>query len=301
MKKFIFSTMAAVLLFVTGASVSASASNFMPSPEKSAVEQFIALFNRFFVLNYLSSDLDSGKDASKISALDELMDQTAGEIVDLFDAYGTHVLSASEKLQIANFIDVLYTMSEGETDSKSLARIKNEVYNLQTLNDLYDAILNDQAVAPAPSMLTYTYKDVTIKYPATYEISTDDTTYGVHIYLQHEDIVPNSVFMEIEKIDKDHFAGLSASAVEKFLREECQNYYDRYIDNDYKINWKTDISYYDDTRMAIIALSGVQYGHEFTGEILTLLNGDYQFTAFITGIDDASEQETRQIFLSALE
>ena len=297
MKKFIISVMAAVALAL--ATAPANAGNMMPSPQQGPVEQFISLFNRFFVLNYISSDLDYSKDKAKVSALEDLEGELASEIVDLFDNYGRHTFTSSEKLQLANFIDVLYSMAEGDSDTKGLARIKNQIYSMNTMNDLYAAIINDDD--PAPSMLTYNYKDITITYPATYELSTDDTTYGVHIYLQHEDIVPNSLFMEIEKIDADDFSSLSSGALEKFLCEECQSYYDRYIDSDYKISWKSDMSYYSDTHMAIIAMKGVQYGHEFTGEILSIISGNYQFTAFITGIDDISEKETRKIFLSALE
>ena len=283
------------------AAAPANASTFMPSPQQGPVEQFISLFNRFFVLNYISEDLDYTKDKDKATVLEDLEGDLATQIVDLFDTYGRHTLTATEKVQLANFIDVLYSMSEGDNDSKTLARIKNQIYSLDTMNDLYAAILSDDDTSASPTMLTYSYKDITVKYPAYYELSTDDTTYGVHLYLQHEDIIPNSVFMEIEKIDAEDFASLSKSALEKFLREECQNYYDRYIDSDYKISWKSDMSFYDDTNMAIIALKGIQYGYEFTGEILTLISGNYQFTAFITGSDDINEKEARKIFLSVLE
>ena len=161
MKKFIFSTMAALLLFVTGASVPASA--VTPPPTKGPVEQFISLFNRFFVLNYISSDLDSSKDKAKASVLEDLEGEAAGEIVELFDKYGSHVLTSTEKITLANFIDLLYSMSEGDTDAKTLARLKNEVYSLYTMSDLYAAILNQDS--GAPKMLTYTYKDVTVSYP----------------------------------------------------------------------------------------------------------------------------------------
>lgn len=299
MKKFFITLMAAVLVAV--AAVPANAGNLMPAPDKGPVEQFISLFNRFFVLNYLSTDLEpNDQNQSKLAALDQLEDDAVGEIVDLFEAYGKHVFTASEKVQLANFIDVLYTMAEGETDTKSLARIKNQIYSMDTMNDLYDAILAGDE-APVSPMLTYTYKDVTVRYPKTYELSTSDTQYGVHIYLQHEDIVPNSVYMEIEKIDADDFASLSRSKLENFLRNECQKYYDNYIDSDYKISWKSDMTFYDDTKMAIIAVKGIQYGHEFTGEVLSIIHGDYQFTAFITGSDDENEKEARDIFLSAID
>ena len=299
MKKFLITLMAAVLVAL--AAVPANAGNLMPAPDKGPVEQFISLFNRFFVLNYLSTDLDANEqNQSKLAALDELEESTVTEIVDLFDTYGKHVFTASEKVQLANFIDVLYTMSEGDNDTKTLARIKNQIYSMETMNDLYDAILAGDDT-PRATMLTYSYKDVTLSYPDYYELDTSDTRYGVHIYLQHSDIVPNSVYMEIEKIDVDYFANLSKNKLEKFLRDECQKYYDNYIDSDYKISWKSDMTFYEDTSMAIIAVKGIQYGHEFTGEFLSLIHGDYQFTAFITGSDDENEKEARNIFLSAID
>ncbi|MBO7071438.1 MAG: hypothetical protein J6W09_09130 [Bacteroidales bacterium] len=299
MKKFFITLMAAVMFFI--AATPANAGNFMPAPDKGPVEQFISLFNRFFVLNYMLTDLDAtAENQTKIEAVDQLADETVATIVDLFDTYGKYVLTASEKVQIANFIDVLYTMSEGETDARSLARIKNQIYSMETMSDLYDAIIADET-EPATPMLTYTYKDITLNYPKTYKISTEDTTYGIHIYLQHDEIVPNSVFMEIEKIDAEDFASLPKNKLEKFLRDECQKYYDRYINSDYKISWKSTMSFYDDTNMAIIAVKGTQYGYDFTGEFLTLIHGNYQFTAFITGSDDENEKEARNIFLSALE
>lgn len=299
MKKFIITLMAAVLVAI--AAVPANAGNLMPAPDKGPVEQFISLFNRFFVLNYLSTDLEpNNQNQSKLAALDQLEEDTVGEIVDLFDKYGKHVFTASEKVQLANFIDVLFTMSEGDSDTKSLARIKNQIYSMDTMNELYEAIINEEDTPTTP-MLSYTYKDVTVRYPNYYELDTSDTQYGVHIYLQHNDIIPNSVFMEIEKIDAEDFAALPKNKLEKFLRDECQKYYDNYIDSDYNITWKSTMSYYDDTKMAIIAVKGIQYGYEFTGEFLSLIHGDYQFTAFITGSDDENEREARDIFLSAVD
>ena len=299
MKKFFITLMAAVLVAI--AAVPANAGNFMPSPGKGPVEQFISLFNRFFVLNVGADGVEEVAVGNRrYTCIRVEQKKRSPEIVDLFEAYGKHVFTASEKVQLANFIDVLYTMAEGETDTKSLARIKNQIYSMDTMNDLYDAILAGDE-APVSPMLTYTYKDVTVRYPKTYELSTSDTQYGVHIYLQHEDIVPNSVYMEIETIDAANFAALPKNKFEKFLRDECQKYYDNYIDSDYKITWKSNMSFYEDTGMAIIAVKGKQYGYDFTGEVLSIIHGDYQFTAFITGSNDENEKEARDIFLSAID
>ena len=52
--------------------------------------------------------------------------------------------------------------------------------------------------------------------------------------------------------------------------------------------------------MAVQTMDGIQYGCEFEGEIVSIVIGNCQITAFITGAGSDSEKEAREIFLSAI-
>ena len=138
MKKFFFSMIAALLLIMTGASVNANAGNQMPSP-KSPVDQFITLFTRMVVLDDLSSELDASINSSKVQTLEGLEEDTVDKIVNLFESNGSYVLSASEKVMLANYLDVLVCFVNNDNDSEMIAAIKSQLYSMNTMNDLFNA------------------------------------------------------------------------------------------------------------------------------------------------------------------
>ena len=289
--------MAAVAVVVSASSVSASAA--MPAPEKSPVEQFIGSFNKFFVFDYVIADLDENENADQIEVLKTFETKAVVDIVSLFQEYGDYQLSASEIVQLANFLDVLADMAENEVDANDIASIKSKVFSFETLGDVYNALL-DQTNEPEPDMETVTYADVTISYPKHYTLSNWDTDYGMHFYFQHDSETATSVYMEVEYLNMDVFGSYSNSDYEDFLISECRNYYDKYIDSDYKIRRESEVVFYEDSIMAVQTMEGIQYGCEFEGEIVSIVIGNCQITAFITGAGSDSEKEAREIFLSAI-
>ncbi|MBO4434354.1 MAG: hypothetical protein J5769_02745 [Bacteroidales bacterium] len=289
MKKFFVSMMAAALLFMSGASVNASAFSIMQS---APVDQFISYFCRIFTLESISKELDPATDGAKIDALSAIEESIGADLMTFMAGSEGYYLRESDREQLERFMDVIISLV-GDDYSRDIIAVKEKLYKLATLKDVFDAFIDG-----ADGANQYSYGNVSFNYPSHFELKDSDTEFGVHLYLQNKNSLPASLYMEIERINVNEFSKLTDAEIGDFLKDECQAYYDKYIDNNYKVTYKTNIDYHSNTNMAVMALQGVQYGHDFTGEFISILYDTYQITAFITGGNDEEEEEARKIFLT---
>ena len=151
---------------------------------------------------------------------------------------------------------------------------------------------------------TITYGDLTFTYPTTYELdSTTQDDGALDVYLQHKDILSNSLNMNVSKLDADDMEALANASDEDildFLSGLCADYYDIYIgdDDDFEVLTQSDLDTNTSPYMAYVTLTGNAYDEYFDGEVIAMIWDEYLLVGFISGKDEEASDEVLDIFLS---
>ena len=150
---------------------------------------------------------------------------------------------------------------------------------------------------------TFTYGDLTFTYPAEYELDSttqDDGT--LVVYLQHKDILSNSLNMEVYALDMDQVNAASEEELLNYLKGYCQDYYDIWVgdDDDFVIEAQSELDTNNSPLMAYITMRGKAYDEPFDGEIICMIWDEYCLTGFVSGVDEKASDEVLDIMLSCM-
>ena len=265
------------------------------------VDRFLELYNQVTTL----VNLDDYISSSEKPSIDAVLDKVVDDFLAHYDNYKSYLLKPADRAKLENYFDIFQNFPSSALKSSLIQNLKTSIYESARLGDIYYCLFPDaiskRNQGSYSSMQTYSFKTLTFRFPTNYDISESDTEFGVHLYIQDKEYLSNSIFMDIDVMKESSLRSASTQAKVDYLMEACQQYFVRYIDDDYVITTKSDFTPYPDDDFVIITLSGKAYGNSFTGEFISLFHENYHITAFITGVDDANEEKVFDYFLSFMD
>lgn len=265
------------------------------------VDRFLELYNQVTTAVHLEDEATSSEKAS----LDTMLDRLVDSFLSHYDDYKGYLLKPADRAKLENYFDIFQNFSSASLNASKFQELKDAIYNSARLGDIYKCLFRDtiekREQGKFSSMQTYSFKDLSFTFPKNYTINESDTEFGVHLYIQDDDILSNSIFMDIDVMNSTSLSNASTQAKTDYLMEACQDYFVRYINDSYQVNSKSDFTPYPDDDLVIITLSGIAYGNPFTGEFISIFYQNYHITAFVTGSDSANEEKVFDYFLSFMD
>ena len=285
MKKFLLSIVAAF----------AALAMFAQNP----VDRFLELYNQATTVTHL---MDNATSAEK-EGLSSVMNTITGDFLTHYDNYKSYLLKPADRAKLENYFDIFQNFNTSSLNNTLFQELKNTIYNSPKLGDIYKCLfptLISNWENGGVSMQTYSFMDLTFRFPKTYKIQESDTEHGVHVYIQDDETgkLSNSIFMDIDLMDVDELRNASTRTKMDYLMEACQQYFVRYINDSYTVTTKSDFTQYPDDDFVMLTLSGTAYSYPFNGTFISLFFDRYCVTAFITGCNDAEEDQVFDYFLS---
>lgn len=265
------------------------------------VDKFLELYNQMTTTVHLEDEATTSEKA----ALDTIFDRLVEDFLSHYDTYKSYLLKPTDRAKLENYFDIFQNFPSASLKDSRYQELKSAIYSSAKLGDIYMCLFPDTISKrdqnSYSSMKSYNFRTLTFNFPKSYTIDETETEHGVHLYIQDEDVLSNSIFMDIDLMNEESLKNASTQAKEDYLMEACQQYFVRYIDDDYTISSKSDFTPYPESDLVIITLEGTAYGYPFTGEFVSIFYERYHVTAFITGVDDANEEKVFDYFLSFMD